>query len=165
MSCISSGSLSNTAPPRERFTVLAGQPKFRSITGAPSSQANAALSARHAGSEPSNCTRIGVPAQVRLPSRSSGASLWKAVAGSRRSVMRMNSVTHQSMPPTRVSTSRRISSTRPSIGARAICTNHYLENDRRRILENPPPGTKCECLPADARRVRPRRAEPGRSRR
>src|ERR1043166_2106660 len=36
----------------------------------------------------------------------------------------MNSVTHQSMPPTRVRTSRSTSSTRPSIGASAICIAH-----------------------------------------
>src|SRR5690606_10119362 len=41
----------------------------------------------------------------------------------------MNSVTHQSMPPTRVSRSRSRSSTSPSMGARAICMD---ETDSKR---------------------------------
>ncbi len=62
-------------PALDLFTVLAGQPKFKSITCEPNSHANAAFSARHTGSEPSNCTRNGTPAAVWAPVSSSGASL------------------------------------------------------------------------------------------
>src|SRR5690349_17895666 len=45
----------------------------------------------------------------------------------------MNSVTHQSIPPTRVSTSRRISSTNPSMGAKAICMKNTLNEKRAAV--------------------------------
>src|SRR5690606_11109579 len=65
---------------------------------------------------------------------SSGPNLWKYAGVSNWSLTRMNSVTHQSMPPTRVSTSRRMSSTNPSVGARAICMGkHYLKKNVRQF--------------------------------
>lgn len=53
----------------------------------------AALSAMQAGSEPSNCTRTGVPLEVALPARSSGAMRRKARGGSSEPETRTNSVT------------------------------------------------------------------------
>ena len=117
MAWISSGSSSSTAPPRWRFTVLAGQPKFRSMPAGASSARRAAFSARHTGSLPSSCGRTGTPAGVRLPCFSSGTTRTKLREGSNWSVMRMNSDTQRSTPPTRVRMSRRPWSSRPSIGA------------------------------------------------
>ena len=114
----SSGSSSSTAPPRCRFTVLAGQPKLRSMPAGRSSASRAAFSAMQCGSEPSSCGRTGTPAGVRLPFSSSGTTRVKLRAGSSWSVTRMNSDTQRSTPPTRVSTSRSVWSSRPSIGAR-----------------------------------------------
>ena len=69
---IASGSCSIDAPPPWRFTVLAGQPKFRSMPSGCRRASAAAFSAMLTGSEPSNCARTGTPARVRLPCRSSG---------------------------------------------------------------------------------------------
>ena len=77
----------------------------------------AALSAMHAGSEPSSCARTGTPAGVRLPLSSSGTMRMNTRSGSNWSVMRMNSETQRSMPPTRVRMSRSTKSSSPSMGA------------------------------------------------
>ena len=85
---------------------------------AASPSSRAAFSAMQCGSEPSSCGRTGTPASVRLPLSSSGTTRVKLRAGSSWSVTRMNSDTQRSTPPTRVSTSRSVWSSRPSIGAR-----------------------------------------------
>src|SRR5476651_295347 len=57
----------------------------------------------------------------------------------------MNSVTHQSIPPTRVSTSRRMLSTNPSMGAKAICMENTL-NEKRAAVYRFSPGRSCRRL-------------------
>ena len=54
MSFMRAGSFNNTAPPLLLLTVLAGQPKFKSIAEAPKAAAIAALSAKVSGLLPSN---------------------------------------------------------------------------------------------------------------
>jgi len=117
MACSSSGSISKAAPPPCRLTTLAGQPKFRSMPAGPSVARRAAFSAMQPGSEPSSCARTGTPACVRPPWSSSGTMRVKTRSGSNWSVMRMNSDTQRSMPPTRVRMSRSGKSSRPSMGA------------------------------------------------
>ena len=76
-----------------RFTVFAGQPKFRSIPGAPRAAARTALAASAGPSLPSSCTYTGTPHGVVPPRASSGHRRRNTRSGRRRSETRTNSVT------------------------------------------------------------------------
>ena len=121
IACTSSGSSSSTAPPRCRLTVGAGQPKLRSMPSGPS-----AASARRVVGQAGRVRAEQLRAHRRAGGAcgcrcaSSGIRRRNTRSGSNWSVTRMNSDTQRSTPPTRVSTSRRLWSSRPSIGARRI---------------------------------------------